>query len=224
VGNRPWQRENPEAFLLLRERLRVDFPELHPYERGEVVVVSGIFPLVNGSKVVDRYRIEIELPKTYPKGIPVLREIGGRIPHDPDRHVGTDGKACPFLPDEYCYNHPEGMDLIEFLKGPVLTFFVCQGLVEMRQRWPPEAERGHGEKGIIAFYGELLGSEDRLVIQRHLEVLSANRLRGHWECPCGSGKRIRQCHWDRFEELRARIPASVARRSLEMISRTAPRR
>ncbi len=220
--SRPWQRDNPEAFRLLQERLRTDFPELHLVERGETAVVAGTFLLVDGQTVIDRYMIEIEPPKTYPKGVPALREVAGRIPRDADRHIDADGKACPFLPDEYCYRHPEGMDLIDFLKGPVLGFFVGQSLAERGQPWP-QGERGHGDDGIIAFYGELLGANDPLRIQRHLEVLGAKEVRGHWECPCGSGKRIRQCHRESLEEFRARIPRSVAQASLERIRRKVPR-
>jgi hypothetical protein len=217
VAGRPWQRENPEAFQLLTQRLQEEFPELHLNERAGIVVVAGIFLLVDGQEVVDRYMVEIEVPKTYPKGIPVLREVGGRIPRNPDRHVESDGKACVFLPDEYYYRHPDGMDLIDFLKGPVLGFFVGQSLVECGQPWP-QGECRHGDDGIIEFYVELLGTNDRRVIRCYLEVLAAGQLRGHRECPCGSGKRIRQCHRERLVELRARIPRFVARESLKRIS------
>lgn len=221
MGNRPWQRARPELFRLLQERLRAEFPELYLIQRGEVVVVRGTFPLVDGGRVVDRYMIEIALPRTYPQGIPELRVVGERIPCVADRHVEQDGRACMFLPDEFCYRHPEGMDLIDLLKGPVLGFLVGQSLIEHGEPWP-QGERDHGEKGIIAFYGELVGSSDRQTIQDYLKVLAAEQLRGHWECPCGSGKRIRQCHWERLEELRARIPQLVARASLERMSQKVP--
>lgn len=202
---------------MLTQRLQEEFPELHLNQRAGIVVVAGSFLLVDGQEVVDRYKVEIEVPKTYPKGIPVLREVGGRIPRDLNRHVESDGKACVFLPDEYCYRHPDGMDLIDFLKGPVLGFFVGQSLVECGQPWP-QGERRHGEDGVIEFYGELLGTNDRRVIRCYLEVLAAEQLRGHWECPCGGGKRIRQCHRERLVELRTRISRSVARGSLARIS------
>src|SRR5207247_916790 len=57
VGNRLWQREKPEAFRLLGERLREKYPELRLVERAELVVAAGIFPLVDGPKVIDRYMI-----------------------------------------------------------------------------------------------------------------------------------------------------------------------
>jgi hypothetical protein len=133
-----------------------------------------------------------------------------------------DGRACLFVPDEYHYRHPEGMDLIEFLRGPVLGFFVGQSLVEHGQSWPYGA-RAHYAPGISEFYAEVIGSDDPEVIRRYLEVLAAGELRGHWDCPCGSGKRIRHCHRASLEVLRARIPQTVASNSLARMSREVPR-
>jgi len=207
---------------MLRERLWVDFPELYLVQRDETMIVAGIFPLVDGQRVVDRFVIELELPRTYPKGVPVLREVGGRIPRTADRHVEGDGKACIFLPDEYCYKHPNGMDLIDFLRGPVLGFLVGQSLAERGQPWP-QGERAHGTDGITAFYSELVGSADSATIQRYLEALTAKQLRGHSSCPCGSGKRLRECHQECLLKLRERIPRSIARGSLERVRSRAPR-
>lgn len=199
----------------------MDFPELSLVERGDTMVVAGTFPLVDDLKVIDRFMIEVELPRMYPRGLPLVREVGGRIPRDAGRHVEGDGKACVFLPDEYCYRHPDGMDLIDFLKGPVLGFLVGQSLAEHGQPWP-QGERGHGSDGIIAFYGELLGSDDLKTIRRYLEALAAKQVRGHWDCPCGSGQRLRQCHHAQLLRLRDRIPRSVARESLEKFRSKVP--
>ncbi len=213
MDGRPWHRAQPERLEELRKRLADTFPELHVVERDETIVIKGVYPLIDGGKVVDRYRIEIDLPKAYPKGTPILRETGGRIPRAPARHVDADGSACLFVPDQFCYEHPDGMDLIEFLNGPVLGFLVGQSLVERGQRFP-FGERSHGAAGIIEFYREILGTSELRVIVAHVEILAAKKLRGHWTCPCGSGARIRECCHSSLVSMRARIPRSVAKRSL----------
>jgi hypothetical protein len=134
----------------------------------------------------------------------------------------SDGKACLFVPDEYNYRHPEGLDLFEFLKGPVLGYFVGQGLVARGQPWPFET-RQHFGAGITDFYGEIIGSDDRKIVRRYLEVLAAKHARGHWACPCGNGKRIRECHRMLLEELRLRIPRALASASLAKLDREVPR-
>lgn len=206
----------------MRERLSTEYPELHLFERGDVVVVAGVFPLVDGQRVVDRYEIEIELPRTYPRGVPGLRETGGRVPRDSDHHMESDGCACLFLPDEYSYRHPDGMELIEFLQGPVLGYFVGQGFVARGEPWPFET-RQHFSDGIVDFYHEVIGSDDRSVVRRYLEALAAKDLRGHWMCPCGSRKRVRECHRASLDELRRRIPRAIAGKSLTKLDREVPR-
>ncbi len=48
--------------------------------RDYIVYLSGTFPLVDGSQVIDRFLIEIKFPPHYPRGIPIVYEIGRRIP------------------------------------------------------------------------------------------------------------------------------------------------
>src|SRR5438874_685178 len=68
MASPPWQGEASQAIQMLQERLQVDFPELHITKRGDAMIVAGVFPLVDGERVVDRFLIELELPRTYPKG------------------------------------------------------------------------------------------------------------------------------------------------------------
>ena len=203
---------------MLRRQLQDTYPDLHLRLRGNLMVAEGIFPLVDGGRVIDRYRIEVDLPPTYPRGLPVLREVGGRIPTDADRHVEEDGRACVFLPDEFCYRYPDGMGLLEFLTGPVQGFLVGQSLVDRGQPWP-QGERGHGAAGVLEFYGPLVGVDDAAVIERYVAALACNELPGHLACPCGSGKRVRNCHLGFLMSLRERIPVRVADVSLNIIQR-----
>lgn len=196
---------------------------MHLVERGDLVVARGVFPLTDNGRVIDRYQIEVDLPRTYPKGLPVVRETGGRIPRTGSRHMESDGSACVSVPDEYWYRHPDGMDLLDFLSGPLLGYLVGQSLVERELPWP-QGERGHGADGVAEFYGPLLGTTDREVITRLVEAIAARELRGHAGCPCGSGRRIRGCaHRQLLEQLRARIPRPVAQRSLEILVRERPK-
>ncbi len=207
---------------MLRRQLQDAYSDLHLRQRGDLMVAEGSFPLVDGGRVIDRYRIEIELPRTYPRGLLVLREVGGRIPTDADRHVEEDGRACVFLPDEFCYRYPGGMGLLEFLAGPVQGFLVGQSLVDRGHPWP-QGERGHGAAGVLEFYGPLVGVADVAVIERYVEALARKELPGHLACPCGSGKRVRNCHRGFLMDLRERIPVRVAESSLRVLQRARAR-
>jgi hypothetical protein len=214
VDSRPWHIRDPLALKDLTRQIEEEFPELTVAVRDDTVVLAGNFLLADGGRVVDRYRIELRLPPTYPKGVPVLREMDGRIPRTEDRHMQANG-ACLFVPDEYCYEHPEGLDAAAFLRGPVLGYLVGQSFVEIGKPWP-FPPRSHGADGIVEFYGEKFGSVDRKTVAAYLEIMLGKKIPGHLRCPCGQG-RIRDCHRPVLKDLRERIPRQIIHTSLETL-------
>lgn len=212
---RPWHNEKPELLERIKEAVRKEYPTLHFYPEEDVVFVRGDFPIIDQGKVLDQFSIEIELSRYDPDDLPILREIGGRIPRNTNNHINDpSGDVCLFVPDERWRIYPCGSTLLDFLNVPVRNYFIGYCLVEMGEPWP-FGQRSHGAEGIFEYYSELLGTDDRLVVIRYLECLSKHTLKGHLECPCGSGKRIRNCHQTILNELREKIPPSVAKYSLE---------
>jgi hypothetical protein len=182
----------------------------------DTVYIRGGFPVINGTEVLDRFQIEVELLADFPESIPILREVGGRIPWHESRHVnrGT-GEACPIVPEEWLLRSEHG-SVLAFLNGPVRNFFLGQILVEAGQPWP-FGERAHGVDGLFEAYGEMVGTTDRDAIVRYLDCLSRETLKGHWERPCGSAKRLRNCHWNELQTIHAKFLPRVARAALARI-------
>ena len=115
--SQPWHRANPALFEKEKAEVEAAYPNLHCHIASEVVFVRGTFPIVFNEGVLDRYLIEIELPREYPKSIPIIRETGGRIPRTVDRHMNpADGTACVLLPDERWRVWPHGSTLLRFLR------------------------------------------------------------------------------------------------------------
>ena len=102
---------------------------------------------------------------------------------------------------------------MDFLDGPLRNYLLGNTLVEMGEPWP-FGEWSHGSQGVREFYGELLGTTDSTVIARYLAYLGKPILRGHWSCPCGSRKKVRDCHLQALRTLRTQVPAEVARAAL----------
>lgn len=217
MAGRPWHKANPEAYAEIKERISWEFPELHFIEFGDQLVLVGNFLIEEGGRVLDRFKVEILIPPGGPRSaIPVMREVGGRIPWTADRHVYKDGAACLFAPGAFWYEHPQGMDLVAFLHGPVRGYFVGQSLVERGEPWP-SGEWPHGPEGIAAFYASVLGINGHRRIQSALEVIEAKKIRGQYACPCGSGRTIRHCHLGVLKRIRDRIPRAEIRRSLAIL-------
>jgi len=211
-----WHRRDPALFEKEKAEVEVNFPELHIRVVGELVLVVGTFPIISTGTVLDRYSVEIELARDHPKSLPSVREVGGRIPWVAERHVNGNGTACVLLPDERWKAWPVGSTLLDFLNGPVRNFFLGQSLVERRGPWP-FGQWGHGADGIREYYGELLGTQDAQVIYQYLESLCAKKVKGHWPCPCGSGKRLCDCHMATVQDLRKKIARKDAMMSLQRL-------
>jgi hypothetical protein len=153
--------------------------------------------------------VELRLPRNHPTGLPVVRETGGRIPRCDDRHINTaDGTACVLIPDERWRLWPVGAPLLSFLTGPLHSFFLAQSMVDEGEPWP-FGQWAHGPQGVFQYYRELLKTSDLRVITTYLDYLSAKKVKGHWACACGSGKKLRDCHFGQIKDLREKISLSI---------------
>jgi hypothetical protein len=209
-----WQRNDPALYEKEKAEVEAHFPELRFVVENDLVYVRGNFAVMFKGQVLDRYSVELQLARNHPTGLPVVREIGRRIPRRDDRHIVTaDGTACVLIPDERWRLWPVGSPLLKFLTGPLHSFFLAQSMFEEGEPWP-FGQWAHGAKGIFQFYRELLTTSDLRVITTYLEYLTAKKVKGHWPCPCRSGKKLRDCHFEQIKDLRKKISRKNAEKSL----------
>jgi len=214
---RLWHRENPILYEREKSAVEAHYPDLRFAANGDFVCIHGSFPVTFELQVLDRYSVEIQLARDHPTSLPIVREVGGRIPHHEDRHLNArDGTACVLLPDERWRIWPADAPLIDYLNGPLHSFFLAQSLVEHGDPWP-FGQWSHGAVGIMEFYTELLGTKDIRVVAAYLDYLASKEIKGHWPCPCKSGRRLRDCHMKFLMELRAKIARKDATNSLNML-------
>ena len=197
----PWYKAGPKFFDELQREISLVYPQLHFWLRRGAMFLSGSYPLVDGDREVDRYLIEIEFPPHYPNGVPAVYEVGGRIPRTVDRHVyPATGIACLNLPVLISKVNPKGMSLLEFLNGPVLSYFVGQSLYEATGKWP-FGQWGHDEDGYYEYYASVLGPTDHTILLRYRGMIRQKEINGHWLCPCGNGKSLKDCHYKEVQGL-----------------------
>jgi len=193
----------------LRELFAERYPELIAISEDGNVIIRGSFPIVHEGEVLDRFSIELRIPRNFPDSIPILRETSGRIPRILDRHINANGESCPLVPEEWLLLLREERTIPSFLDGPVRNFFLFQALKERGESWP-WGERPHGRRGLLQSYAEMLGIAEDLV-PAYLYCLSRNELKGHLDCPCGSSKRLRSCHIEQVRDLRDKISVELAK-------------
>lgn len=213
-----WHQEDPDALKRLTEDLGRHFPTLRLTKLDDWFLVEGLFPVLHEGVEVDRFKVRVAISPTFPRDPPMVFEIGGRVPQVLDRHViPSSGLCCLFYRDEFLLRHPEGMPFIEFLEGPVRDYFIGQISVENGKGWP-FGERAHGPAGGVEFYEELFGVKGKEIVLGFLFCVSLAEVRGHHPCPCGAGRRLRQCHMKRVLELRSLLPRTMATAALKRLS------
>jgi hypothetical protein len=211
---KPWHIRDPLNYAREIGEVERKYAQLHSAIRGDETRIAGTLPIREGETELDRFAITIDLLANYPDSIPVVHEIGGRIPRVLDRHViPSSGAACLLLPDQRWELWPKGSTLLSFVEGPVRSYFLGQALVERGNPWP-FGEWAHGLRGKLDYYKSLVGTDDPRAICKFLECLQANKVKGHWDCPCMSGRRLRDCHFGLVKDLRARMPRGEAAQSL----------
>lgn len=221
--SRPWHRDRPDDFRRFKEDLRTKYPDLSVMEDGDCVLVQGGFPIIHEGEEIDRFQIKISVPREFPKRVPGVRELAGRVPlKNPDWHTYDNGCSCLQVPEEWLIN-PHHDSLIAFLDGPVRNYFIAHALAE-EGLGRPLGERPHGVAGLWEAYGEMVGSTVPATIRGYLQCLAGDRLRGHWECPCGSGRKLRNCHMSHLAELKKKIEPYIAKSALVRLDRHVEKR
>jgi hypothetical protein len=213
---KPWYLSDPEGVAKLRAAVAETYPELEWIAEADPPRLRGPFRLIEGGVVLMEYCLEIQLPKDSAHDLPMVFELGGAIPRTVDRHVSLNGSLCVVLPEAYWFDCPEGLNVLDFLNGPLRAHLAGQTLVGMGKPWPV-GEWEHGDDGVVQFYARELQvySVDKLV--RLLELALRPKTPRQWECPCGSRQKARRCHGAKIDRIRSRIPSYLLENALRIL-------
>lgn len=201
----------------IRSSLRQELPTLHVSQQNGRTVIRGRLPVLayDGTEI-DNYQIEIELNKNHPKAPPIVREVGGRIPHTVHRHNPA-GTACLFVADQQWEYWDESRPVLDFIKnGPVRDFFFSQTYFEETGRWP-FGERRHGFSGVVDYYLEILQTKSLDQVLAFLELLAADSIGSGKLCYCDKVKWLSDCHIERILHFRSKISRHRARYTLNRL-------
>ncbi len=200
-------------------------PRLMAVENGGNIVVSGAYLLVedgaaiNPAGPITSFDVKIIVPPDYPRSEPKVFEVGDRIPRCADRHINPDGDCCVTVWEHWLAT-ADDQSFADFLSGPLYEYFLSQYWFERTGTWA-FGERAHGARGLHDAYAEVLVIADQKVddVVYFLRLLSQDWPKGHWLCPCGSGKILRFCHRQKVLELHERVTPGIANRMLQRLKR-----
>ena len=189
------------------EEVAQDYPGLNLISSdGDSAVYSGIIAFTANHSghglISDQFEVEIVFPLTpTTDDIPTAKEIGGRIPREPDFHVNPDGTLCLGAPLAIRRKYKKDPSLRSFINQQVIHFLYGYCIKQQKDYWPFD-ELSHGRKGIAEYYQDFFKTNSDLAVLEFLKIIVEDNYRGHVPCPCESGKRLRNCHGSQIREIK----------------------
>lgn len=153
--------------------------------------------------IEDEYEIDLSVPNSFPRKLPVARETGGRIPET--QHKNPDGSLCLGSPTRVRLTIVDASPLLSFVEHCLIPYLYGYSYFARHGAWP-FGELKHGEKGIHEDFASLFGIDEKESVEQFVRLAAMKkRLANRTKCPCESGRRVGQCHNSRINPLRKRL-------------------
>lgn len=138
------------------------------------------------------YLIEVIIPRDE-RILPSAIDIGSHIDSSFE-HKYSNGELCLETECIIMKRFAEGMTILEWFEDFVEPFYFSYEYFSTYGTFPFD-ERSHGIVGIIEGYTDIFKTENQDELINILFYVRANgKYRGHTLCPCGSEKKLRNCH------------------------------
>ncbi len=187
------------------EELLIKYPTLRvvPGPPGSVRlagVLAFVAEIRGREQLADEYQLEIDVPDSFPAGIPSVKETEGRIP--PDFHKLEGGALCLGSPTRLRLIARMSATLPRFVDKCVVPYLYGYSYFE-KYSTMPFGELEHGAAGIHDDFAALFGVDELTAVAEFIRLTSMRRRQANKErCPCGSFRRLGRCHNRRVNELR----------------------
>ena len=212
-----WIQQNRELYNEECSVIRQRLPDVEIYTDSGQLVAKGPFPIFKEGVVIRHYLLGLVFPKNYPEWIPTVFILDPHVKPIPDRHIFGNRSACLCLPHEVPQHLPDGIRLAKFMDRLLTPWLIGQASYDKHGKWPFEA-RSHNREGILEGFSDLLEIKDLTVVECFTRLLvRKNPAKGHELCPCGSGKKLRDCHTALYYRCREALPDKVMKMYRENI-------
>lgn len=138
----------------------------------------------------DTYDILISIPSEYSDDTPQVQETGGRIPKE--FHQFPDRTLCLGVAPEVRMIFGEHPRLLPFVKTLLVPYLFSHSHWQRTGEMPYD-ELSH-DKGYVEYYFDYFGVDHEVTALALIRILVDDDYRGHHLCPCGSRRRLRECH------------------------------
>jgi len=154
-------------------------------------------------EINDEFNVKIEFPYDYPKHLPKVFDTTDRIPDGADFHNSKKNTGFCLGTEAEIRQRIFNIEptFINYIYNLVIPFLYAQSYKEKYGEYPWPT-RPHSEEGTIEECREFFNLSNNEHARQFLCELAKykNPLKGHILCPCGSKKRFRYCHENKYQE------------------------
>lgn len=181
------------ALLQIKELLSIyKGLQINDIQNDRITVCGDILinRTANNFHLCKKYNLIFVIPIGIEK-LPYVIDNGGHINKNYP-HKNYDGSLCLEVDIIVRMRLKDNFTLINLVSDYVEPYLFSY---EYYQRYNayPFGERSHGLKGVCEVYEELFNETNKIKLLILMENFSTH-YRGHSPCPCGSGKKTRDCH------------------------------
>ena len=162
--------------------------------------------------IEDSYNLEFKIPWDYPDSPPAVYETEGKVTKDFE-HFMAAGNFCLEAPVEVRRRFAEHKNLLRFIDDQVIPYLFNYSY-KRDYGTLPFGERAHGALGLLEYYKEFFETSgiDALKL---LKCLADGLTAPFMICPCGKGRKLKDCHGPKLDELRSHLPAKWFEKELQ---------
>ncbi|MHB1155867.1 MAG: SEC-C domain-containing protein [Phycisphaerales bacterium] len=153
----------------------------------------------DGHKVTDIYQIELHIPDDFPNSPPTVYETDGKVA-SAFGHFMKAGNFCLGAPVEVRRRFAQHRTLIGFIDDQIIPYLFSYSHKRDHGELP-FGDLDHGSTGLLDYYMEFFGTSGTTTL-KFLKCLADNFAPPLGPCPCGSRRRLKDCHGPKLNELR----------------------
>ncbi|NOQ25452.1 MAG: hypothetical protein GQ564_08830 [Bacteroidales bacterium] len=152
----------------------------------------------------DSYKVEIQLGE-FPKKFPLVWEVGERIPRKLDRHIYLNREDCCFTTlamQQILLRKGRIKTIPDFINKIVIPYFQNNSYYEINGKYK-NGEYEHGIEGVFQAYQDILELNSiKITINVLIWHLKNKKLGKNEHCFCGNGKKVKDCHLYKYNDLK----------------------
>ncbi len=169
------------------------------------------------------FEIEIYVPYSFPDDLPLVWEVGGKIPKEKDFHSSQEGLLCLGSPVRLRLIAHDNPSLEQYLEVCLVPYLHAIWKKLNFEEEMPFGELDHGRLGIIKDYMDLFGVQSEEHVMTMLKILHGGLKEAAEDpCPCGCGRKLEECSYRKklnknLNVIRNKLPTPFIEKILESL-------